>query len=282
MMESYSASASNKAQIDLWDGRVGEKWAALQVSLDAMLAACTAELKARAGSVAGQRVLDVGCGTGETCTIWLAGGAEVTGVDVSAPMLAVARARTGGKARLTQADASVWMGDAPFDLAVSQFGLMFFSDPEAAFANIASNIRPGGRLLFTCWRPAAENQWVSLPMGAVRDLLPEGPPPAPHAPGPFALCDGDRLRGILEGTGFEEVGIDPFDFPICLEDAGGVEPAVRLAMQIGPTGSALAEASRETRAAAAERLRVALAPHETGGRVTLGGAVWLVEAMRAA
>ena len=281
-MESYSASASNKAQIDLWDGRVGEKWAALQVSLDAMLAVCTAELKARAGSVAGRRVLDVGCGTGETCTIWLAGGAEVTGVDVSAPMLAVAQARTGGKARLIQADASVWMGDAPFDLAVSQFGLMFFSDPEAAFANIASNIRPGGRLLFTCWRPAAENQWVSLPMRAVRDLLPEGPPPVPHAPGPFALCDSDRLRGILEGTGFEEVGIDPFDFPICLEDAGGVEPAVRLAMQIGPTGSALAEASQETRAAAAERLRVALAPHETGGRVALGGAVWLVEAIRAA
>ena len=125
-------SESNQAQIDLWNGRVGDKWAAMQVSLDAMLAPATAELKARAGPVAGQRVLDIGCGTGETCTIWLGGGAEVTGVDVSAAMLAVAADRTGGKATLVQADASVWRGDTPFDLAVSQFGLMFFADPDRA------------------------------------------------------------------------------------------------------------------------------------------------------
>jgi SAM-dependent methyltransferase len=279
--ESNSVSASNQAQIDLWDGRVGEKWAALQVSLDAMLAACTAELKARAGAVAGQRVLDVGCGAGETCTIWLAGGADVTGVDVSTAMLAVAAARTGGKARLIQADASVWKGDAPFDLAVSQFGLMFFADPDAAFANIAANVRPGGRLLFTCWRPAAENQWVSTPMGAIRDLLPESAPSSPHAPGPFALCDRDRLRGIVERAGFTDVSIDAFDFPVCLESGGGLEPAVRFTMQIGPTGSALAEASQETRAIAAERLRVALAPHDRDGVVTLRAAIWMVAAVRA-
>ena len=273
-------SGSNKAQIDLWDGRVGEKWAALQVSLDAMLANCTAELKARAGSVSALRMLDVGCGTGETCTIWLDGGAEVTGVDVSAAMLAVAARRTGGKATLVQADASVWMGDAPFDLAVSQFGLMFFSDPDAAFATIAANIRPGGRLLFTCWRAAAENQWVSTPMAAIQDLLPEAPPPVPHAPGPFALADRDRLGGILKRAGFTDVAIEPFDFPARLASDGGVEAAVRFAMQIGPTGSALADASKEVRAAVAERLRAALAPHDRDGLVTLGGAIWLVEAVR--
>jgi SAM-dependent methyltransferase len=273
-------SGSNKAQIDLWDGRVGEKWAALQVSLDAMLANCTAELKARAGSVSGRRVLDIGCGTGETCTIWLDGGAEVTGVDVSAPMLAVAAGRTGGKVTLIQADASVWIGDAPFDLAVSQFGLLFFSDPDAAFANIAANIRPGGRLLFTCWRAAAENQWVSTPLAAVQDLLPETPPPVPHSPGPFALADRDRLAGILGRAGFADVVIDPFNFPVRLSSEGGVEAAVRFAMQIGPTGSALAEASKEVRAAAAERLKVAFAPHDRDGVVTLGAAIWLVEAVR--
>ena len=126
-----------------------------------MLAHATAELKARVGAVAGQRVLDIGCGAGETCAIWLAGGAEVTGIDVSAPMLAVAAKRTQGKAQLLQADASTWRSDTRFDLAVSQFGLMFFANPEEAFATIAANLRPGGRLLFTCWRAESENQWVT-------------------------------------------------------------------------------------------------------------------------
>jgi SAM-dependent methyltransferase len=237
-------------------------------------------LKARAGSVSGQRVLDIGCGAGETCVVWLDGGAKVTGVDVSGPMLAVAADRTGGKATLVKADAAVWRGDAPFDLTVSQFGLMFFADPDVAFANIAANIRPGGRLMFTCWRPAAENEWVTAPMGAIRDLLAPSSPSAPHAPGPFALADRDRLRGILERAGFADIAINPFDFPVCLASEGGVEPAVRLAMEIGPSGSALVGASKETLAAAAERLKTALAPHERDGLVTLGGAVWLVEAVR--
>jgi SAM-dependent methyltransferase len=273
-------SEPNRAQIDLWDGRVGEKWAAMQVSVDAMLAHATAALKARAGSVSGQRVLDIGCGAGETCTIWLDGGAEVTGVDVSAPMLAVAADRTGGQVTLVKADAAVWTGEAPFDLAVSQFGLMFFADPDLAFTTIAANVRPGGRLLFTCWRAVAENQWVSVPMGAIRDLLPPSPPPVPHAPGPFALADRDRLRGILERAGFTDVAIAPFDFPVCLARDGGVEAAVALTMQIGPTGSALVGASKETLALARERLRAAFAPHDKDGLVTLGGAVWLVEAVR--
>lgn len=279
-------SGSNKAQIDLWKGRVGDKWAAMQVSLDAMLSHATAELKARAGSVSGQRVLDIGCGTGETCTIWLDGGAEVTGVDVSTPMLAVAAARTNGKATLVEADASVWRGDPPFDLAVSQFGLMFFDAPDVAFSNIAANIRPGGRVLFTCWRASAENQWVTAPMGAIRDLLPTTPLPAPNAPpatpgpGPFALADRDRLSGILERAGFTDVTINPFDFPVCLATEGGVEAALYMVMQIGPSGAALAEASDEARALAPERLRAALAPHDRDGLVTLGGAIWIAEAVR--
>src|SRR5271167_3671372 len=136
-----------------------------------MLSYARAELKARAGSVRGQRLLDIGCGAGETCVIWLDGGAAVTGVDVSGPLLAVAADRTNGKVTLVKADAAVWIGDAPFDLAVSQFGLMLFADPDAAFATIAADVRPGGRLLFTCWRTVAENQWVAKPMAAIRDLL---------------------------------------------------------------------------------------------------------------
>ena len=145
-------SQANTAQIGYWNGRAGAKWVALQTNLDVMLAPATAELKARAGSVSQLRVLDIGCGTGETCAIWLDGGAHVTGVDVSAPMLARAAERTQGKVRLLEADASQWVSDTPFDLVVSRFGAMFFAAPDQAFATISANVRPGGRLLFTCWR----------------------------------------------------------------------------------------------------------------------------------
>lgn len=274
-------SEANKAQIDLWDGRVGERWAAAHVAVEAMLAGAAAALAARVGPVAGQRVLDIGCGAGGTCLAWLAGGAEVTGLDVSGPMLEVAAERTGGKARLLKADAAEWVADAPFDLAVSHFGVMFFADPDRAFAAIAANLEPGGRLVFVCWRAAAENDWVARPMAAIRDLLPPSSPADPTAPGPFALADARRLRALLERAGFTKISIEPVDFPVYFATAGGIEPALALATRIGPTASALVDADPQTLAAALERLRTLLARHDQDGQVALGGAIWLVEACRA-
>lgn len=277
---------SNQPQIDLWQGRVGEKWAALQGRLDAMLGQATAELRARAGSVEGLRLLDIGCGTGATLILWAEAGAKVTGLDVSAPMLAVAARRTQGQVALVEADAATWTGDAPFDLAVSQFGVMFFEDNDAAFANIFVNIRPGGRLLFACWRSVAENAWVTTPTGAIKHLLPATPLAPPNAqpttprPGPFALADKGRLASILDRAGFGDVSIEPFDFDVYLATNGGVDEAVDMLMRIGPTGAALAEADDAARQAAPAQLNAALAPHARSGTVTLGGAIWLVDAVR--
>jgi SAM-dependent methyltransferase len=271
---------ANEAQIEFWNGRAAEKWVAEQQAMDAMLAPVTAALTARARVRRGERVLDIGCGTGATCVIWLAEGAEVTGVDVSAPMLAVAAARTAGKAELVEADASAWVGDAPFDLAVSRFGVMFFDAPESAFTRIAANLRPGGRLVFVCWRAVAHNPWVSTPMGAIRDLLPETPVPDPSAPGPFSLADRGRLAGILESAGFTSVAIDPLDVALGVASEGGAGAAVRFLLELGPAARALAEVDETTRARAAARLLAALLPFERDGRVTLGGAIWVVEAVR--
>ena len=271
----------HQAQIDLWDGRVGEKWAAMQVSLDTMLAHATAELTTRVGSVAGLSVLDIGCGTGETCAIWASGGADVTGVDVSTAMLAVAKTRTEGKVQLIKADASQWKSGKLFDLAVSQFGMMFFSDPDTAFSRIAGNIQPGGKLIFSCWRHVSENQWVTLPLGAVRDLLLESPVLTTNAPGPFALADKERLSGILERAGLTNITMTPINFPVCVATEGGAGAAARFVTQIGPAASALADVDKPTKILALERLNVALTPYEKNGCVNLGGAIWLVESVRA-
>lgn len=270
----------NQAMIDYWNGIAGEKWTRLQSTLDQMLVPPAEILQAQAGELAGQRVLDIGCGTGGTCLRWLAAGAEVTGVDISAPMLALARERTAGKALLIEADAARWQSESPFDLAVSRFGVMFFDDPAAAFANIRTNLRPGGRLLFVCWRQLNDNLWASIPLAAVRDLMPPGPEPDPYAPGPFALADKERLHTLLSQAGFTDIRIAPRDYQACMAPQGGVEEAVRFSLQLGPAGAALAQADEQTKTVAAERLHTALAPYDQSGEVLLPAAVWLVEARR--
>jgi SAM-dependent methyltransferase len=169
-------------------------------------------------------------------------------------------------------------------LAVSQFGVMFFADPYAAFANIATNLRPGGRLLFACWRPLSENPWTKIPMAAIRDLLPPAAPvdsTAPPPPGPFSLGDRERLVDIVSRAGFVDINVDAVDIDVCFAAAGGVDEAMRLATQIGPAASALAELSPATKADGAARIKSAIAPFEKHGRVELGGAIWMVHATTA-
>jgi SAM-dependent methyltransferase len=275
-------TSANQPQIDLWDGRVGAKWAAMHEALDTMFAPAAEILAARAAPAAGLRVLDVGCGNGDLCARLLAQGAETTGIDVSQAMLAVAASRTRGKAALVRADIADWRAPAPFDLAVSQFGLMFFADPIAAFAAIAANLRPHARLVFTCWRSWAENDWAAIPMAAIEDLLPPSAPPDPKGPGPFSLASPAHVEKTLAAAGFAEISMRPFDFAVCFAASGGVAAAVDLALQIGPASSALAGTDKTVRAAAAEQLRAALGSREKDGAVALGGAIWLVEARRSA
>jgi hypothetical protein len=117
-------------------------------------------------------------------------------------------------------------------------------------------------------------------MGAIRDLLPASGPLDPDTPGPFALSDPQRLAGILASAGFSDVRIAPVDFPICMTRDGGVEEACRVMMQIGPAASALVDVGKEVRLLARERMKTALADHDRRGEVNLGGAVWMVEAVR--
>ena len=269
---------SNEEQIEYWNADAGTQWAAHQVALDEMLAPATSVLMEAAAIQSGELVLDVGCGTGQTSLMAGLQGGDVTGVDISRPMLDLARSRGGDGVDFLLEDAATFQSDQKFDLVISRFGVMFFADPQAAFANIRDHIKPGGRMAFVCWQSPKVNAWVMVPMAALKPLLPEAPEVDPHDPGPFAFADPERLQSILEAAGFEEVAITPHGLDVCLSQTGGVEEAVKFSSRIGPASRALKEADETLHPQLLEALRGALAPHDKDGRVALPGGIWVVTA----
>jgi SAM-dependent methyltransferase len=272
----------NAAQIDYWNATAGPIWARMQDQLDRQIAGIGAEAMRILAPDSGEHILDIGCGCGQT-SVQLAERAgalgAVTGVDISAPMLEVARARPfpAGAARpkFLQADAqSADLGGGAFDAAFSRFGVMFFADPPAAFANIRKALKPGGRMTFACWAPLADNPWMTTPLMAAAPLLPPLQPPDPNAPGPFAFADPERVRRILGQGGFTAVDIERFESPI---GGGDLDAAVSLALQVGPLGAVLRE-NPGLKDKVAAVVRGALAPFATPEGVKMPSAAWIVSA----
>ncbi len=281
-------SDPNQEQRRYWNEQAGPRWVATGDELDKQLVPLSEALFARAAARPGERVLDVGCGTGGTALALaraVGPSGRVTGIDISATMLAAARERArceraAGLAPLefVEADAQTTPPPGgPFDLLFSRFGVMFFADPLAAFRNLRAGLAPAGRLCFLCWQSLAANPWASLPGQAIAPHVPPAPPPAPGAPGPFAFGDAERLQRILADAGFAKLEIDPLeaDFPF---PAGGVDAAVDFLQRMGPCSAPLAQAEPAAREAALAALRAALAPHVAGDRVALRSATWLVGA----
>ncbi|MEW4467254.1 class I SAM-dependent methyltransferase [Parasphingorhabdus sp. JC815] len=269
---------SNEDQIEYWNDNAGLKWTQQQDVMDRMLAPVTSLLMDAAAIAPRERVLDIGCGTGETSLIAVEAGAEVTGVDVSKPMLDLARSRVDGRAEMLLTDASEYRADEGFDLIISRFGVMFFEDPVAAFSNIKTNLKPGGRMVFACWQEPKMNQWMMVPMQVVKPFLPEAPATDPHAPGPFAFADAERLKTILSQAGCGDVSITPHSIDLCLTQSGGAEGAVNFSTQIGPASRALAEVDDAVKPEILKALEEAFAPHDNNGQVTLDGGIWIVRA----
>ena len=274
-----------------WNEVAGPKWVRLAETMDARLAPVLARLLERAGARPGERLLDVGCGAG-TSTLRLAEqvgpSGHVLGIDISEPMLALARRRAAerGLSNLSflQADAQTHaFGATAFDRVVSRFGVMFFADPVAAFRNLRAAMRPGAALCFVCWAPLAENLHWRIPFEiAVRALGPPAPKP-PHAPGPMALSDVAYLRSILESAGFIAPRIVAENIAIA---GGSPDEEAALACLMGPSFSLMEEraAPEELRAALRREIAAALLPYaaQTDGepKVRLPASVYLVGADR--
>lgn len=276
---------SNAEQIEYWNSKVGDTWARMQARLDRAFTPVTGALLSVAAPRPGESVLDVGCGTGET-TLAIAGAVGddgyVLGVDISEALLARARERAEEllfEADFRNADAAVFDAEDGFDLIVSRFGVMFFAEPVAAFANLHRLAAPGGRLVFACWQPPGDNLWATLPMQALAGVLSEAPAADPHAPGPFAFADPARVGAILNAAGWQDVAFD--DLPFTMVVGEGDDPmaaAVQFNLRIGPAARAVREAGEAAAAAAPGLLGAALAPYLADGEVGLPGAVWLVSA----
>jgi SAM-dependent methyltransferase len=278
-----SAVKSNEEQIAYWNGRAGASWTDLADRTDAMLAPTDDALLEAAQLTEGERVLDVGCGCGATslrAVKLVAPAGAIVGVDVSEPMLGRARVRAAGHPELSfrLEDAATATFDAPFDIAISRFGVMFFEDPVAAFTNVrAALVEDVGRLAFVCWQHPSKNAWVGVPMDAARPFVPEVAPPAPGTPGPFAFADRGRVETILAEAGFVDVAIEARVSPLSM----GNDPEDLLVQlsRIGPLARVIADVPADVGRRALEAARDAIVAQASDG-LALEGAYWVVRARR--
>lgn len=270
-----------------WDGTSGDNWVTHQMRLDLMLQAFGDAAMEAAAAAPGEHILDIGCGAGVTSFALaerVGSGGHVLGADISPQLIARAQADTPEHAPVDFQLADAATAPFPqgaFDLLFSRFGVMFFDDPVAAFSHIRSAAKADGRLAFVCWRSAQENDWVRLPLAAIRDIVP--PVPAdPTAPGPFAFADPARISGILADAGFDEVAIAPFDTTIPYGHGAtrdeAIDDALELAFAVGPLSRALAGQPDDVRARAAAAVRAAFAERPGETSVLIDGAAWIVTA----
>jgi len=278
----------NAYQVADWNGPNGARWVANQARLDHMLAVFGDAAIEAAAPANGERVLDVGCGAGTSSlalAVQVGKQGSVLGLDISEALIARARECASADAPIPYrlADASsAPLTDQAFDLLFSRFGVMFFDDPIAAFTHMRGALKVGGRVVFVCWRAVDENDWVRLPMGAIKGIVPPSSPPDPEAAGPFSFEDRDRITRILNAAGFTDIALAPSNHAIPFGQGetreAAVEDALDMAFQVGPLSRELADQPDDIRAHAAEAVRAAFAQGTGEQSVMIDGAAWIVTA----
>jgi len=275
----------NVEQAANWDGPDGEYWVAHQERFDGSIRRHHGLLMDAAAIAPGERVLDVGCGNGLTSRdAARAAGPQgsVLGVDLSGPMLAraerLAKDDGLGNVRYEQADAQVHPFEpGAFDVVVSRFGVMFFADPLAAFTNIASAVRAGGRLAMLVWAPLAANEWITTLREALavgRDL----PVPPPGAPSPFGLADTGFATDVLTRAGFTDVAFESSEQPFLV--GTDADDAYGFVAGLQPVLMLLADLDEAKKRQALDNLRALVVAHQTPDGVVFGSAAWVMTARR--
>jgi SAM-dependent methyltransferase len=265
----------------LWKGAGGRAWVASQDLVDQLFQPVEDVLIAAIRSETSSHVLDIGCGTGSTTVAAarrLGAKSTCTGIDISEPMVTAARGRAeraDAPVIFVVADAQTYPFEpASFDTFISRFGVMFFDDVVASFANLRRAAKPGATLRFVVWRSAGENPFMIAAERAAAPMLPNLPARRPNQPGQFALADGDRVRAILEESGWSEIDIQPIDVPCAMPE----HALVRFFTHLGPVGRVLQQADDELRAQVIAAVRPAFDPYVHGAEVRFTAACWMLGA----
>ncbi|WP_415920650.1 class I SAM-dependent methyltransferase [Tateyamaria sp. SN6-1] len=276
---------TNADQQEFWTSAAGPRWVALQAEMDALLGPVLDAVMTRAALIAGARVLDVGCGTGDSVArIADAVGAtgHVTGADISQTMLQQARDQLGHlpQVTLTLADVQSHQFETPFDAILSRFGVMFFDDTVAAFANLWATLAPGGHVVMAAWGPAPDNPWFMEPASAARAVLGPMPKVDRTLPGPFAFEDADRVVAMMQAAGMAAPAVETLYMD--LTPTGTVEEAAALCCDIGPADSALKyfDASDQDRAAVRDAIAARFAPFDGPEGLRIPACIHLFEARK--
>jgi len=264
-----------------WTGRVGDVWAAEWRRTDRSFVNLSRHLDAEISAVAPMTgtALDIGCGAGATSLALAAArpALAITGVDLSAGLVAVARERAGGGTNpdFRIADASNLRESlGNFDLLFSRHGVMFFADPVAGFTALRARAAAHAPFVFSCFQSPAENPWATDLAAALTGTAPTAA--TGYVPGPFALADRDTTAAILDDAGWRDATATAVDYTYV---AGGgpdpVEDALAFFTRIGPAAAILAATPPQDRPALQDRLRAVLAPRLSGGAVTFPAAAWI-------
>jgi SAM-dependent methyltransferase len=274
---------ANAAQIEHWNSPDARQWVDQQLEHDRQLEPFGRAVLGAAAIGSRSSVLDIGCGCGATTLQAARVGKEVLGVDVSKPMIDRARAdavtRGIANVEFLEADAQTHrFGVERVDIAISRFGVMFFDNPVAAFSNIATTLRPDGRLVFCCWQALTHNDWLLLPAMAAAEHLPL--PDTTAGPGVFSLAEPDTVVSVLGSAGFSDVTLESMEFPILVAGGGTVEHALEFLMRTGMARAMFRDADADRADRARSAIREVLTEHHQGEGVRLGSACWIVQARR--
>jgi ubiquinone/menaquinone biosynthesis C-methylase UbiE len=282
------AIMSNEDQIEFWNGEAGERWARDDAIMERLLQPVTTALLDHASLESSTNALDIGCGGGSQ-SIQLAqrmkASGKVLGIDISAPMLAVAAgkaaSREPGEASLEfqQTDASTYAYDpGSFDLLFSRFGVMFFDDPVSAFSNLRGALQKGGRLAFCCWQSLKDNAWTLIPLQAALKHVAPPEKSDPNAPGPFAFADPERVTGILSEAGFDNIQLESYNATLRFSEADSLAASIRGLAEMGPISKLIMDQADDVKERVFGSMEEVLQPYFQDGALLMPVAIWFVTA----